>query len=289
MQAAIIGGTGQLGCDLLASLGSAGIALGHDAIEITDASSIDAALSAVTPTFVVNLAAYNHVDRAETETQAAFSVNADGARNVAAWCEAAGVPLLHVSTDYVFGLDRSRSVPYVESDAPGPVNRYGESKLAGERAVQETCGRHFIVRTCGLYGHAALREGGKGNFVETMLRLSELHEVLRVVDDQHCTPTATADLAAALAKLMESDAWGVYHATNEGETTWCRLARAVFEKAGRSTRVEPITTEEFGAAADRPRYSVLSNAKLAETIGTRLPHWSDAIERFLAERPEELA
>lgn len=278
---AIIGAAGQLGSDLLPLLGDAAIGLGHDRIEITSPESVASVLAAVEPDCVVNLAAYNLVDKAEEDRDAAFAVNADGPRHLAAWCESAGVPLLHVSTDYVFGRDTTCDTPYTEDCLPGPISVYGESKLAGEAAVRETCSRHWIVRTCGLYGHAALRGAGKGNFVETMLRLSETRDQLKVVDDQRCTPSATADVAVALAKLIATGAWGLYHVTNSGSMTWCELARAIFEHVGKAIDVAPITTEEFGAPAARPRYSVLDCTRFTSVTGHELPSWQDALARYL--------
>ncbi len=169
MRIAIIGAFGQLGSDLVPLLGERAIALGHADIELADPSSIAGALDARQPTHVINCAAYNLVDRAEDEPEAAFRVNAFGTRNLALWCAARNAALVNVSTDYVFGLDGSLGRPRRETDPTGPVSAYGASKLAGENFVRSLCPRHLVVRTCGLYGRHAAR--GKGNFVETMLRL----------------------------------------------------------------------------------------------------------------------
>ena len=251
-------------------------------IEITDANSVERALSAARAELVVNCAAYNLVDRAEDEPEVAYAVNALGPRNLAGWCAERDAALLHVSTDYVFGLDRERTEPYRPDDAPGPVSAYGVGKLAGEYFVRSVCRRHFVVRTCGLYGVQATR--AKGNFVETMLRLGTERDELSVVDDQRCTPTYTVDLAAVLAGLVETEAFGTFHATNSGSMTWCEFAREIFRQADVSVNVTPITTEEFGARAGRPRYSVLNCDELAATIGVELPPWQDALARYLAER-----
>jgi dTDP-4-dehydrorhamnose reductase len=286
MRIALIGARGQLATDLRPVLGDDIVALGHEDIEITQAEQVESALSQAGPNCVINTAAYNLVDRAEDEPEAAYRINALGARNLALYCRDHDIPLLHVSTDYVFsGYDCAspssarRSVPYKETDAPSPQSAYAVSKLAGEYFVRSLCPRHFIVRTCGLYGLAGAR--GKGNFVETMLRLAGERDELRIVDDQCCTPSATADVARAIAGLIPTDAYGLYHATNSGSTTWYLLAREIFRLTGRDIAVQPVTSEEFGAKARRPAYSVLDNSKLEATIGFALPDWRDALAHFL--------
>ena len=182
--------------------------------------------------------------------------------------------------------DRTTSRPWTELDFAIPAGRYAVSKWAGEQFVLKgVLPRSFVVRTCGLYGLAALSGGSKGNFVETMLRLGRERKQLRVVDDQRCTPTSTADLADALVKLIATDAFGLYHATNSGSATWCEFAREIFRLAKLDVEVIPITTAEFGAKARRPAYSVLDCRKLASVIGEPLPDWHDALARYLASRP----
>lgn len=291
MRIALIGAAGQLGTALQRSFASSPAASGqpgcyevvsleHRQIEITDPASVDAALSAARPECVINTAAYNLVDRAEDEPEAAYRVNALGPRQLALWCAARNVPLVHVSSDYVFGLAGERSTPYTEDDPPGPQSAYALSKLAGEYFVQALCPRSFVVRTCGLYGRA--NSPGKGNFVQTMLRLGRERGTVRVVDDQFCTPTFATDVAEAIVRLIPTQAWGLYHATNSGETTWCRLAREVFRIAGLDVEVVPITTADFAVKAHRPPYSVLSCEKLKRATGADLPPWQDAVARYLA-------
>lgn len=279
MRVALIGAFGQLGTDLQKTLGDDVTLLGHRDVEITEPDSIQRALDALQPAAVLNTAAYNLVDQAEAEPSLAFKVNAFGPRNLAAYCGPRNITLMHVSTDYVFGLDHRRTLPYREQDCPGPLSVYGASKLAGESFVRSLCSRHFVVRSCGLYGWKSTR--GKGNFIETMLRLGRERDELSVVNDQRCTPTFTADLADALARLLSTDEFGLYHATNSGETTWYHLAQATFELAGLQVKLHPITTAEFGAKAQRPPYSVLSTQKLASVIGQPLPEWRDALRRYL--------
>ncbi len=289
MRVAIIGSTGQLGSDLCRCLDDdARIALTHGDIEITDPSSIERCLSALHRrtrlTHVVNTAAYNFVDRAEADPDTAFRVNALGPRLLAQWCRQNDVCLVHVSTDYVFGLDADRRTPYREEDAPGPLSVYATSKLAGEYFVRSIVPRHFVIRTCGLYGVAGRRGQGKGNFVETMLRLADQRQRLQVVDDQCCTPTYTLDLARAVVALLSTRRYALYHVTSSGSTTWFELARTIFDLVGKSVRLEPIDSERFGAAAARPRYSVLDCRRFTDATGVHMPHWRDALERYLRER-----
>jgi dTDP-4-dehydrorhamnose reductase len=263
-------------------LGERAIPLRHDGIEISDTSSVRVAFSRAHPDFVINTAAYNYVDKAEDEHQAAFQVNSLGTRNLAQACAHHSIPLLHVSTDYVFGAKRL-SAPIAETEDPAPLNAYGMSKLAGENFVLSTCPKHFVVRTCGLYGHA--ESAGKGNFVKTVLRLGREKGQVRVVSDQVCTPTSTADLAPALLKLIETQAYGLYHLTNEGSASWFEFAREIFQVAGLEVTVDPITTQEFGAKARRPSYSVLDCHKAAAVIGEPLPTWQDALNRYVKAMP----
>jgi dTDP-4-dehydrorhamnose reductase len=279
MTVAIIGAHGQLGADLMRRLGDDAVGLTHADIEITDAASVASRLDTLSPHVVINTAAYNLVDRAEQEPEAAFAINAFGPLHLARYCAKRDLVLLHVSTDYVFGQEPDRSRPYTELDRPGPVSVYGTSKLAGEHLVRATCPRHFVVRTCGLYGRPLSR--GKGNFVRTMLRLSRDRDELAVVDDQQCTPTSTADLADALIALLQTDGYGVYHATNTGSTTWCGFARAIFELSGIEISVTPITSAQFAAAARRPLFSVLDCTRLSNVTGLTLRPWRTALADYL--------
>lgn len=289
MRIALIGATGQLGTDLQKILpGESGdvVPLGHQQIELSRDDSVESSLDGVEPNLVMNCAAYNLVDQAEDEPAAAYEVNSLGPRRLARWCGRNDVPLVHFSSDYVFGLDGSRNEPYSETDAPGPQSAYAASKLQGEYFVRSLCPKHFVLRTCGLYGLAAIQGAGKGNFVETMIRLGRKLDRLTVVHDQHCTPTSTADLAAATADLIQTEAYGLYHVTNSGATTWHDLAGEIFRREEISVELAPITSAEFGAAAPRPSYSILSTARIEAAIGRPMPDWQDALQRYLdARRP----
>lgn len=282
MRYVVIGAQGQLGSDLVARLGDDAVPLGHADVEIADQAGVTATLDSARPDIVINCAAYNLVDRAEDEPDRALAVNALGPRNLAQWCGQHDRMLVHVSSDYVFGLEKRRTEPYGETDTPGPLSVYGLSKLAGECFVRSLCPRHIVVRSCGLYGRAATRS--KGNFVETMLRLGRERGEVRVVNDQRCTPTFTADLAEALIGLVQTSAYGLYHATNAGSTTWHEFACEIFRAAGLNVTVRPISSTEFGARAQRPEYSVLNCERLVATTGRRMRPWQDALADYLRPR-----
>ncbi len=280
MRIAIVGAAGQLGTALQACLRGEIVPLTHAEIEITDPQRVAATLAAARPDCVINCAAYNFVDRAEDEPAAAFAVNAEGPRNLARWCATANAILVHVSTDYVFGSDIDRILPYSETEVPGPQSVYAASKLEGEQFVRADLNRHFIIRTCGLYGRASSE--GKGNFVKTMLRLAKERQELSIVDDQHCTPSYAVDVAAAIARLIETEHYGLYHATNFGHTTWYKFARQIFHLAKIPIKVRPISSSEYPQKAKRPGYSVLDCEKLAGLLGSPLPTWEDALARYVA-------
>jgi dTDP-4-dehydrorhamnose reductase len=283
MAVALIGARGQLGTDIAKILPEA-TCLGHSEIELSSSESIQAALDLSDADVVINCAAYNLVDKAEDDPIDAYEVNALGPRRLAQYCAERDKTLVHFSSDYVFGLEGIRDVPYVESDAPGPQSAYAASKLQGEFFVRSLCPKHFVIRTCGLYGVAALQGAGKGNFIETMIRLGRERDELGIVNDQHCTPTATADLADATLELVASKTYGLYHATNNGATTWFGLANAVFERLGISVKTNPVSTADFGAKAARPPYSILNCQKLEAVIGRNMPTWEVALDKYLAAR-----
>lgn len=278
---ALIGRRGQLGSDLepvLRARGHVVEALDRPEIDICDAAATGARLRALAPDQVVNLAAFHHVDGCELDPRRAFVVNAEAVHALALVCRELDATLLHISTDYVFGANRGHSRPYVEADAPGPLNVYGVSKLAGEQLVRACWRKHFVVRTSGLFGRAQSRTKG-ANFVETVL--ARTAQGLRVVGDQVLGPTSTADLAPVLADLLGTDAFGLYHATNAGECSWFEFARATLELAGVQSEITPITTEQWGAPANRPHYSVLDNAGLRGLGLAPLRPWRDALAGYL--------
>ena len=276
----VLGGFGQLGSEIIARLGDRGVALGRETADVTHQDALDAALREAAPTCVINCVAYNLVDKAEEDVNSAFAVNAWGVHKIARWCKDNHIPLMHISTDYVFGKETQRSSPYVETDARQPLGVYGESKSMGESLVLQHCPQSWIVRTCGLYGRRATKV--KGNFVETMLRLGRERPELKIIHDQRCTPTNAGDLAETLIALIQRGPFGVYHATNSGDCSWFEFATEIFRLAGLSPRVIPITTAEFGAKAPRPRYSVLNCEKLSGVLGRPLRPWQAALAEYLA-------
>ncbi len=257
------------------------VAVGRPRLDITAPASVLDAVSALRPDVIVNAAAYTAVDRAESEPGIAHLVNAAGAGNVARAAHQAGVPVIHISTDYVF--DGSKTSAYSESDAVGPISVYGRSKLDGERLVEEAAVRHVILRTAWVYSPFG------NNFVKTMLRLASQRPELGVVDDQYGSPTYAPHLAAAILDIAQQvskagdggGAWGIYHACGAGETTWCGLAREVFQVSARlggpHADVKPIATSDYPTAARRPANSRLSGEKLRAVFGVALPDWRDGV------------
>ena len=283
MKIAVLGSQGQLGRDLCPRLAGNVVALTRAELDLGRPESIAPALESLRPDLLVNCAAYNFVDRAESEPEAAFVVNAWGVRALAAVCAAIGCKLVHFSTDYVFGLDAARTFPFTEDDPPGPVSVYGLSKLAGEYLVRGASDRNLVIRTCGLYG--VWGSGGKGgNFVETMLRIAGQGKPLKVVNDQRCTPSYTVDMAKSTAALIRSGASGLFHITSGGSCTWYELAAEIFRQARVKADLTPITSAEYGAPARRPAYSVLSNAKLKSKGLTPPRPWQEALAAYLGER-----
>jgi dTDP-4-dehydrorhamnose reductase len=289
------GGSGQLGRDLFALAGEdvEVLAPGSAELDLTQTSDVLTAVkdlvtraeAAGSQPIVINAAAYTAVDAAETDEDRAFAVNADGPRVLAAACSSRGVPLVHVSTDYVFAGDRAGAdaVPYEPSDPIAPRSAYGRTKAAGEDAVLGSGAQAWVVRTAWVYGSTG------SNFVKTMVRLEGERETLSVVDDQRGTPTASADLAAGLIELARLIAAGkapeqrVLHCTGGGDTTWFGFARAIFTAVGADpARVKPCTSADFPSKVARPAFSVLSNASWRDAGLTPLRSWEDALKAYFA-------
>lgn len=273
----VTGAGGQLGTDLVAVLSERGIdvvGLPRARLDVGDAPAVDAAVRGAD--VVVNAAAYTDVDGAETDESTAWRVNAEAPRALAAACARHGARLVHVSTDYVFA--GTAHDPYDEHEPPAPRNAYGRSKLAGERAVLAALPSAYVVRTAWVYG------GAGRNFVKTIARLAPERGTLAVVDDQHGSPTWSRDLAHALVALVErAPDPGIYHCTNAGVTTWCGLARAVFEELGLDpARVTPTTSEAFVRPAPRPAWSVLGDRRWRAAGLAPLRAWREALHAAFA-------
>jgi dTDP-4-dehydrorhamnose reductase len=277
---ALLGSRGQLGQELLRTLADDVVELPRTSIDLGRPHTIRGVLHALCPRGVVNCAAYNLVDDAESDPSAAFAVNTIAVLALAQCCRKLDCPLVHFSTDYVFGLDVTRNLPYREVDCPGPVNVYGSSKLAGECLVRALCPKHFVIRTCGLYGPHAT-SARRNNFVEAIRRRAMEGAILRVVDDQRCTPTSAADLARAVAALLSTDRYGLYHYTNSGSCTWYEFAQAIIVQTGSGATVVPISSAAYGAAARRPQYSELDCSIFdGLELAPRRP-WADALAEYL--------
>lgn len=282
MRFVVIGAAGQLGRDLCPRLPGDVVTLGRPQADLTQPAELDSLLVSARPDVVINCAAYNLVDKAESEPNVAFAVNTWGVRDLAKICQRLNMTLVHFSSDYVFGLEQQRT-PYSETSAPGPNSVYSMSKLCGEYAVRAECEKHFIIRTCGLYG--VWGSGGKGtNFVETMLRVAGQGKPLKVVADQTCTPSYTVDVADATMKLLQTSRYGLYHITNAGSMTWFEFAQTILELAEVPAQLSPTTTVDYNAPARRPSYSVLSNDKLAAAGVPPPRHWREALKAYLVER-----
>ena len=280
---AVIGATGQVARALQRagqSRASNLVAAGRPVIDVVSNASVKRVLDGIAPGLVINAAAHTAVDQAESDEANAFRINRDGPHYIAKWCAANSVPLIHISTDYVF--DGANATAYVETDACRPLNVYGRSKLAGEDAVRDALAQHVIVRTAWVYG-----PDGR-NFLKTMLRLGADREVIEVVADQYGTPTSADDIAAALLDIGEGvlggdgrAPWGTYHLVAGGETTWHGFAKHIFSVAARegykAPRVEPILTENYPTAAARPKYSVLDTTEIRRAFGIALPPWQTSV------------
>jgi len=280
----VIGATGQLGTDLVRTFDGSGqlTPLSTRDVDIRDAVATRSILEALRPTWVLNTAAYNLVDRAEEDGRSAFALNAEAVGSLADICQRIGARLVHFSTDYVF--DGAKRTPYLETDPPRPLSVYGESKLAGELLALERCERAVVFRVCGLFGLAGSLGKGKGNFVETMLRLARDGRPLRVVSDQVLCPSYTLDLARKVWAVLPKAAQPVYHLTNAGQTSWYDFARRSLELAGVTADLTAVTAAEYGAKARRPPYSVLAHANLAALGEDDLRPWGEALVAYVAER-----
>ena len=278
MKVLVTGFNGQLGFDVVNVLTSRGISCrGADIadFDITDENAVREYISSYSPDAVVHCAAYTAVDKAEEDEEKCRLVNAGGTENIAKVCGEKNIKMLYVSTDYVFA--GSGDEPFETDSALGPKNVYGRTKLEGETAVRKYCEKHFIVRTSWVFG----KNGG--NFVKTMLRLSSTMDVINVVSDQTGSPTYTPDLAVLICDMIATQKYGTYHATNEGYCSWAEFAAKIMELSGADTAIKPILSKDYNAKAQRPHNSRLSKKSLDENGFRRLPHWEDALKRYLKE------
>lgn len=248
-------------------------------LDITNLKEVEEFVYNIKPDVIINCAAYTAVDKAEEEEDLAKKINADGPKNLAIAANKNNCILVHISTDYVFGGDLSLEEIYKEDDSKAPVTAYGRTKLAGEKAIEENTNNFYIFRTAWLYGD------GK-NFVRTMIKFGKEREEVKVVYDQHGSPTYAVDLADIIYQALEKKIpYGIYHTTNLGFTTWYEFTKEIYKLAGISCNVNPVTSEEFASAAKRPANSMLSKEKILDA-GISVPSWEDALERYLKEEKE---
>ena len=277
MKVFVTGVKGQLGFDVVNELTKRGIeAVGVDIeeMDITDPVSVDKVIKAAAPDAVIHCAAYTAVDAAEENEAVCRKVNADGTRNIANVCKELDIKMIYISTDYVFSGEGEKF--WEPEDERAPQSVYGQTKYEGELAVQELLKKYFIVRIAWVFGI-----NGK-NFVKTMLNLAKTRDTLTVVNDQFGSPTYTYDLAKLLVDMVQTEKYGVYHATNEGICSWYEFACAIFKEAGIEMNVIPVSSAEYAAKAKRPYNSRMSKDSLEENGFDRLPTWQDALKRYLA-------
>lgn len=276
MKVLVTGVKGQLGYDVADELEKRGmevVGVDVDEMDITDEAAVRRVILGESPDAVIHCAAYTAVDAAEDNEEMCRRVNADGTRYIADACKELDIKMLYISTDYVFDGQGTR--PWEPEDERKPLSVYGQTKCEGELAVQNTLDKYFIVRITWTFG-----VNGK-NFVKTMLRLAETNNRITVVNDQYGSPTATADLAVLLSDMIETEKYGIYHATNEGICTWYEFTCEIFRQAGIDIEVVPVTSEEYNAKAKRPANSRMSKDKLDANGFKRLPSWQDALTRYL--------
>lgn len=290
MRILITGAQGQVGKELTQAANKKGfdvIAAGRTELDITRAQNVESYISQHQPDIVINAAAFTAVDKAENKQDLAFAINRDGAINIAAACKKQNIPLLHISTDYVF--DGTKSEPYSEHDLVSPLGIYGESKWQGEEAIRQNLNDHLVLRVAWVFGAQG------NNFVKTMLRLGEDRDELNVVADQFGGPSSAKDIAQTLLNLVEQYqtdntlAWGTYHYCGNPKTTWYDFAEEIFKQAFelglliKKVKVNPITTAEYPTPAKRPGNSMLDCTKLKTTFGIEMPEWKEALKQVLME------
>lgn len=277
----VFGNAGQLGVELTREFAGRGWAVtgwDRDEVDITSASAVEAAVAGIDPDLVVNAAAYNQVDVAEQEPNAAYQVNALAVRNIALACRQSGSRLVHFSTDYVF--DGRTDRPYVETDSPHPLGAYAVSKLAGELYAKAYLDDSLIIRTSGVFGPGGLRTA-RGNFVELMLRLAASGQTIRVVEDHVASPAYAPALAARTVDMAERKMTGLYHVGGGTSISWYEYAKIIFAEAGLKPELRPTSEREYRTAAKRPKFSALSNSKMEAAGLEQMPPLDLAVRSYL--------
>jgi dTDP-4-dehydrorhamnose reductase len=282
MKIAVIGANGQLGTEVVRAFTENRdevFALTHEQIEVANLESVSRKLRELRPEIVVNTAAMHHVENCEQEPERAYAANALGPRNLAVVARELHTVLVHVSTDYVFGGNKNS--PYIEEDAPQPLNVYGNTKLAGEYFVRSLLDRHLVLRTSALYGQAPCRAKGGRNFVDLMLKLARERGEAKVVDSEVISPTSTSALARQIVVLSRCDAYGLFHATAEGSCSWYEFAREIFSLTNTPVNLKIADPDEFPAKVLRPKYSVLENQALKRHGVNSFRPWQEDLAKYL--------
>jgi dTDP-4-dehydrorhamnose reductase len=283
MRILVTGYNGQLGFDVVREGKKYGLEIvgtTRTDLDITDEQAVTKYVEVLKPDAIIHCAAYTAVDKAEDDQETCWNINVNGTRYLASAAKNIGAKFIFISTDYVF--DGQGETPFRETDNPNPIGYYGESKFEGEKLVKQLLDKWFIIRISWVFGING------NNFVKTMLRLAETRNQLNVVSDQYGSPTYTVDLAKLLIQMIQTDKYGIYHASNEGFCNWAEFAREIFKQAGKRVEVQGISTEEYPTRAERPKNSRMSKQKLIDASFESLPEWQDAIARYLKELAEEV-
>ena len=276
MKVLVTGVKGQLGYDVVKDLKKRGhepIGVDREEMDLMNNDAIREFIMNTRPEAIIHCAAYTAVDKAEEEVEVCYQVNAEATKVIAECAQELDITLIYISTDYVF--DGTKEGDYVETDLPNPINVYGASKLLGEQYIQQLLEKYYIVRISWVFG-----ENGN-NFIKTMRRLGSERDELNIIHDQVGSPTYTADLAPLLVDMMETNNYGIYHATNEGTCSWFEFANEIFKQSNIEVKTNPITTDQYPTAAKRPMNSRMSKDKLTEFGFALLPSWEEALNNYL--------
>ena len=276
MKVLVTGVKGQLGYDVVKDLEKRGhqpIGVDRDEMDLMNNEAIRTFIMNLKPEAIIHCAAYTAVDKAEEEVETCYQINAEAVKVISECAKELDVKLIYISTDYVF--DGTKEGEYVETDLPNPINVYGASKLKGEQYVQTLLEKYYIVRISWVFGVNG------NNFIKTMRRLGSERDELNIINDQVGSPTYTADLAPLLVDMMETDKYGIYHATNEETCSWYEFANEIFKQSGIEVKTNPITTDQYPTAAKRPMNSRMSKAKLKANGFNLLPTWQEALAHYL--------
>ena len=276
MKILVTGVKGQLGYDVVKALESRGyqpVGVDREEMDLMNNNMIQNFIMNLKPEAIIHCAAYTAVDQAEEEVEICYQINAEAVKVIAECAKTLDIPMIYISTDYVF--DGTKASEYVETDIPNPINVYGASKLKGEQYVQQLLEKFYIVRISWVFGING------NNFIKTMQRLGNEHDELNIIHDQVGSPTYTAHLAPLLVDMIETDQYGIYHATNEGYCSWYEFADEIFKQSQLDVTLHPITTDQYKTKAKRPLNSKMSKQKLSDYGFHRLPTWQEALKNYL--------